>query len=344
MTGTSKLASSSPAQKPVSRRRALTIFAGVAGLAAAAPASLARAAIPLQRWHGVALGAPATITLAHTDPHKADRLFERCEAEIARLENIFSLHLSDSEISRLNHDGRLANPSPEMIELVNDSKRFGAKTRGAFDISVQPLWRLFAGHFRNNPGTAMGPADQDIKEARAKVDFKAIAVSDSVIQFEKPGMAITMNGIAQGYITDRVADMLRAEGYDQVLLNLGEYRALGDHPHGRPWQIGLADPDSPGEVRDAIEIVDRAVATSGGYGTPFSLDGRHHHLFDPATGISANHHASVSVVAKRATTADALSTALCVLPVKHAIGVAEGMPGNTVYLTDANGDTKTIET
>lgn len=337
---------------PINRRRALSIFAGTAAVAAGAAGGLtgltgladARAAVPLRRWYGVALGAPATITLAHGDPLEADRLFARCETEIARLEKIFSLHRPDSEISRLNRDGRLAGASHELVELIAESKRYGERTGGAFDITVQPLWRLFAAHFRNDPAAGAGPAPADIEAALAKVDYRAITLDAGRVAFAKPGMAITMNGIAQGYITDRVADMLRAEGYDRLLINLGEYRALGDHPDGRPWQIGLADPDAPGRVRDTVSIIDRAVATSGGYGTPFSLDGHYHHLFDPATGDSARHHASVSVVAKRATTADAMSTALCIMAPAKAAEAAAAVAGMTTYLTDMTGRNEVITT
>ena len=96
-------------------------------------------------------------------------------------------------------------------------------------------------------------------------------------------MAITLNGIAQGSITDRVTDLLRAEGLAQVLVDLGEVRALGRHPDGRAWRVGIADPLAPDRLRETLAIDDQAVATSATTGVRFDAAGRYHHLLNPRT-------------------------------------------------------------
>ena len=320
----------------VSRRRALCIFGAVAGLPLLRGVG-ARAAAPLVTWEGSALGAPARITLAHPDRDAAERLFAACVAEIRRLEALFSLHRNDSEISRLNRDGALAAPATETVRLLAEAKRFAVLTGGAFDITVQPLWRLYAEHFAAHPGDGEGPAESAVSAARALVDYRALSLDDHRVAFARAGMAITLNGIAQGFITDRVAELLRSRGIANVLLDLGENRALDSHPEGRPWRIGLVDPFAPERTEAVVEIANRAVATSGGYGTRFAVDPRFHHLFAPATGRSANHHASVSVLADTATTADALSTGLFVAPPETAARVVAALPGIEVRLTDADG-------
>ena len=100
-------------------------------------------------------------------------------------------------------------------------------------------------------------------------------------------MAITLNGIGQGYVTDRVVELLREGGVEHALVDMGETRAIGDHPAGGAWSVGLEDPASPGQVLDRIELIDRAVATSGGYGTQFDPAGRFNHIFDPADGSTS---------------------------------------------------------
>ena len=321
----------------VTRRRALAVFGAAAGVALL-PAARGRAgAAPLFTWRGSALGAPARITLAHPDRAAAERLLALCAAEIERLEARFSLRRDDSEVARLNRDSALERPSADMARLLAEARRFGALTGGAFDVTVQPLWRLFAEHFARTPGDEAGPPEDAVAAARALVDYRAIEVADDRVALARPGMAVTLNGIAQGYITDRVAELLRAKGFDRVLIDLGETRALGEHPDARPWRIGLVDPFAPETYGEVVELVDRALATSGGYGTRFSADGRHHHLFAPATGRSANHHASVSVLAGSATTADALSTGLFVAPRETAHRVVAKVPGIEVRITDADG-------
>ncbi len=130
------------------RRRVLRVVAAVAGL----PLMIAgvRATAPkgqLHSWHGEVLGALSELTVWHADAAFAERTLLKARLEIARLERIFSLYRADSEISRLNAAGRLTRPSPELRKIVEESQRLGALSGGAFDISVQPLWRLYEAHF-----------------------------------------------------------------------------------------------------------------------------------------------------------------------------------------------------
>jgi thiamine biosynthesis lipoprotein len=328
----------------VTRRRALALFGAAAGLPLTAAIAGARppAGACLYAWHGTALGAVAQITLCHEDRAEAERIVGMCVDEIARLEKVFSLHRPDSELVRLNRDGRLHAPSHDMVKLLTESQKFGALTEGAFDVTVQPLWRVYADHFAANPDDAAGPAPDAVARALDRVDYRAMDIGAGAVVFTRDGMAVTLNGIAQGYITDRVADLLRANGIGSVLLELGETRALDRHPEDRPWRIGLTDPRDPARISRTLELENRAVATSGGYGTQFDSHGRFHHLFDPHSGASAGEMISVSVMTARATVADALSTALYVMaPARHA-ALVKSVPDITAFITPAAGDTRRL--
>lgn len=331
-----------PTRPRLSRRRALTILGAAGGVALVPALMRSPRAAPLRTWQTTALGAPARIVLAHPDAAEAARLFEACSAEIARLEALFSLERADSALVRLNRDGAIAAPAPDMVRLLEEAQRVSRASDGAFDVTVQPLWRLYAEHFARPGHDAGGPGAGEIAAALALVGWRALEVAPDRIAFARAGMAATLNGIAQGFITDRASELLRARGITSVLVDLGEHRALGAHPDGRPWRVGLADPFDPAHVAATLDLVDRAVATSGGYGTRFSADGRFHHLFDPRTGASANRHASVSVIADTATTADALSTALYVGPDTLARRIAAAEPGIEVRLTAADGTVSTV--
>lgn len=268
----------------------------------------------LRVWRGVALGADATMQIHHPDPAVADRLIAACLDEVARLERIFSLYRDDSAISRLNRDGRLDAPPVELVELLGQSLQFSELTGGAFDATVQPLWTLYATHFSRPGADPAGPKRAAIKAALRRVGHRAVAVDPARIGFARPDMAITLNGIAQGYVTDRIVDQLRREGIDRSLVDMGEIRAIGSRPSGAPWLVGLEDPGIPGRAARRLPVVNRAVSTSGGYGTPLDPAGRFNHIFDPDTGGTSWRYRSVSVVAPDATTADALSTAFSVMP------------------------------
>ncbi len=322
--------------RPVGRRRAIRLIAAAGGLGLAALAGRAFAngkSAPLARWRGTALGAEASIALYHPDPEAARRMIADAVAEIRRLEGVFSLYRADSALSRLNRDGALDAPPMDLVELMAAAQGFAALTEGAFDPTVQPLWALYARHFARPNADPAGPDPASVKAARALVDWRALEVESARIAFARPGMAATLNGIAQGYITDRVADMLRARGMAHVLLDLGEIRALGDHPDGRPWTVGIEDPFDRARIARRLDIADRAVASSAGAGTAFEPSGRIHHLFDPRTGRSANHFAGVTVVAATATQADALSTALFVMPPARIAALRARLSGVRAILT-----------
>ncbi len=325
-----------------SRRRVLAIFGAAAGMSLAGAMRPARADAQFFTWQGTALGADASLTLAHTSAVAAQRIIDRAVAEVRRLEAIFSLHQPDSEIARLNRDGRITRPSQDMLVLLTEAKRFGELSNGAFDVTVQPLWNLYSAHFKRSPDATEGPTAADIRAAVALVDYRRIDINPLFVALDRKGMGVTLDGIAQGYITDKVADLLREQGIAHVLVDLGEARALGNHPEGRPWVIGLKDPQQPARVARSIDLANMSLATSGGYGTVFDARGRFHHLFDPRTGTSAAHHIGVSIVTPRATHADALSTSVYVSPASETERILRRHGNATAYVTYPDGTTRTF--
>lgn len=325
------------------RRRFLRVVAAVGGL----PLVIAtvRATAPkarLHSWHGEVLGALSEVSLWHPDAEFARRTILRVRREIERFEQIFSLYRRDSEISRLNEDGKLAKPSPELRTLVEESRRLGEVSGGAFDISVQPLWRLYEAHFWSRADVYPDIAARARDVARTVVDFRQIDSDAAAIRFARPGMGMTLNGIAQGYISDAIADMLRNEGFESAVVDLGEYRTLGRHPDGRAWRIGIRDGRNPGSYDRVIDLEDMALAVSGGYGTTFESSGRFHHIFDPRTGASANSLVEVAVIGPRATAADALATAICVAGEALAPRLLAAYPQTRAILTRLDGTSVTF--
>lgn len=323
------------ATRPMTRRRALTIMAA-AGAALPLTGAGAAGSMPAFEWRGRALGGPARIAIRASDAARARRLVEFCVREIERLENIFSLYRENSEIARLNRHGRLAAPSHDLRLLLADARRYGALSDGAFDVTVQPLWRLYSGHFGKQQAQPGGPAARDIAKAAALVDYRGIDLDNGHAVLARRGMAVTLNGIAQGYITDRIADLLRDAGMTGVLVDLGEIRAL-DTTGAEPWRIGIEDPRDPDMMSTELPLSSGALATSGGYGTRFDAAGRFHHLFEPATGRSAGGCLCASALAPTAVAADALATALAVSPPDQAPALLQAFRGQRARLVLNDG-------
>ena len=121
-----------------------------------------------------------------------------------------------------------------MVRLLSEAARFSRLTDGAFDVTVQPLWQLYAEHFARPGADPEGPPTAAVEAVRALVDYRALRVEEDRVSFARRGMAATLNGIAQGYITDRVADRLRDEGMTSVLVDMGEVLAWAGTPTGAP--------------------------------------------------------------------------------------------------------------
>jgi len=293
--------------KHLNRRRFLTISAAACSLP-----MQAIAATPPARWRGIALGAQATLQLAGLTQTQADPIFLAVENELSRLENIFSLYKETSEITRLNTSGRLAAPSHELLEVLSISNMLNTASDGAFDPTVQSLWQAAA----DNAGTATGWKYQQYNSQR--------------VEFTHPDtakMGLTLNGIAQGYITDKIADLLRQSGLTNVLVDFGEIVASGQRSIGQDWRVGIKAPS--GQLVKKMTMTDRALATSAPIIPVGDSAQPNPHIFPPNS-----HHqlqqGLVSVSAPTAAIADGLSTACCLLS-EHQIQVAlDQIPGTRV--------------
>ncbi|QRM57167.1 FAD:protein FMN transferase [Sinorhizobium sp. BG8] len=281
---------------PVTRRRLIAITAALAVLPAVARASETGTT---REWTGQALGARASIRLDHPD---GEAITARVMAEIARLENILSLYRPESALCRLNRDGHLAAPPFELLECLSLAGAVHRASGGRFDPTVQPLWALWA----EAAAGGTRPDAQAIKVARNKTGWDKVELDPDAITMQ-PGMALTLNGIGQGYVADRIAALLEAEGLSDILIDTGELRALGGRPEGGNWPVLL-------ETGERLSLRQRALATSAPLGTTFDQAGRDGHILDPATGMPAvGIWRAVSISAPSAAIADALATASCLM-------------------------------
>lgn len=298
----------------LSRRRFLTISAAAAGFSMTSAYAGVLPEMPAATWRGSALGSLAEVKIHHPEKAEAERLVTLAISELHRLEQLFSLYHEQSDLLTLNRNGALEAPKKEFVELLQHSHSWSRISQGMFDPSIQPLWNLYADHFSRPDTSPSGPDAVAIRDALRRVGMDHVLFDNNRVVFRKKGMGLSFNGIAQGYITDKVVELLRAQGIRHSLVNMGETRTIGSRPDGKPWQAAIADPAGKGGTRPVIALDDRAMATSGGYGFSFDVESRFNHIFNPGTGLSPHLHQSVSIVHETATAADAMATAACLMP------------------------------
>lgn len=236
--------------------------------------------------------------------------------EIKRIEDQMDIHKNNSEISRLNKEGRLDTASSDLIYVINRSIHFSRISAGAFDITIHPILELW----RNKINSGSYPADQEINDTLTLVNYRNITVENDTVGFELEGMSIDLGGVAKGYAVDRAVEVLRKQGFDSGFVDAGgDGMFFGTKPDGLPWIVGLRNPDNKTESIIVLKILDMAVATSGNYERYFNESARLSHISDPRTGYSSQNLISATVIAASAMEADALATAVFVL------GPDEGM-------------------
>jgi thiamine biosynthesis lipoprotein len=280
-----------------------------------------------------ALGAEMSLVLLHADEQQAHRAAEAVEREVLRVDHAMSLYRAESDLSRLNRHGHVTAPDPYLIEVLRAAAGISRHSGGAFDVTVQPLWQLHA----QAAAERREPSSAELERACRRVGWQRVELREDRIRLTGSEMAVTLNGIAQGFAADRAVEVLRRFGIVHALVNAGEVAPLGLKDDSQPWTAGIQHPRHDDAYIAVARLDGRCLATSGDYNTSFRRDYRANHLLDPRTGNSPQHYASVSVLASSATLADGLSTALSMLPPADALRWVRATPGTDALLVLKDG-------
>jgi thiamine biosynthesis lipoprotein len=295
------------------------IAATLGGMAGVAAGATDADRLPLHSGAALAFGTTISIAVRHADPEAAQQAIAAALGEARRVDALMSLHQPPSQVFRLNRDKVLHGPDPHLLAVLEHARTLSRLTQGAFDITVQPLWRAFDAAHGLPPAT-------ERQRAQRLVGWTQVQAGPERVVLARPGMAITLNGLAQGYATDLALAALRRHGICHALVDTGEYGALG-RAEGRPWHLGIRDPRRDDAVAANVVMDGRCIATSGDYASAFTSDLRHHHIFDPASGDSPTELSSVTVLAPTGLEADGLSTAFMVMGARRAHALAAHLPG-----------------
>ncbi len=280
----------------------------------------------------VGFGTTLWLKAAHTDKSELHEALDASVKAIRSVEKQMSLFDPDSAVSRLNRQGELRKPDAQLLSVLTLAQYVSRRSAGAFDVTMQPLWRLWSLHSQSQTL----PSSKALSQTRSLVNWQAMTVSADVVRLHAKGMGVSLNGIAQGYAADKVRAVLQAHGVQHALIDTGETTFLGQSSKGEDWRFAVEPSAAPSSVPPIINTYGWAIATSSDAHTVFSADHVHHHILNPQTGDSPTHWSSVSVMAPSCALADSLTKVFFMCPPQRVERMAKAW-GVGVVLQDKRG-------
>lgn len=286
------------------------------------------------------LGSPFEMTVVAQDTVQGNQYIDLAVTEVKRIENLISDWIPTTQISQVNKNAGIKpiKVDKEVFDLVKRAIKVSQITSGAFDISyasMDKIWK-FDGSMK-----AM-PTKEAIKKSVSKIGYENIILDpkEQTIFLKNGGMKLGLGGIGQGYIADKVKELLKTKGCISGIVNVsGDINTWGKQIDGKPWTVGIVNPMNKNKVFATFPLEDSAVETSGSYEKFVIFNGiRYAHIIDPRTGYPAQGVISVSVFAKQTEIADALATGIFVLGVEVGIDLVNQLKGIECIIVDDKGE------
>ena len=206
-----------------------------------------------------------------------------------------------------------------IVRMLQDCKKIYADTNGKVNAamgSVLALWHEARSNGRDDPLNAVLPDINTLTHAAAHTDFDKVEIDPvaSTVYITDPKVQLDVGAIAKGWAAQQAA----ANAPAGLLISVGgNVCATGPKENGSPWVIGIQDPSDPEKYLHTIYLTSGSVVTSGDYQRTYWVNGKaYHHIIDPDTLFPAAHWRSVTIVCADSGLADALSTALFLLPLE----------------------------
>ena len=289
------------------------------------------------------LGSPFEMTVVAKDTIQGNIYIDMAVAEVKRIENLISDWIPTTQISQLSKNSGIqpVKVDKEVYDLVERAIKVSQLTSGAFDISyasMDKIWK-FDGSMK-----AM-PTPEAIKQSVARIGYQKIVLDAKAqtIYLKEKGMKLGLGGIGQGYIADKIKDLLLSKGCTSGIVNVsGDINAWGYQTTGKPWTVAIVNPMNKNKVFATFPLENSSVETSGSYEKFVVFDGkRYSHIIDPRTGYPAQGVVSVSVFAKQTEIADALATGIFVLGVDVGLNLVNQLKGIGCIIVDDKGEIHT---
>ena len=266
---------------------------------------------PLQEQQAYVFGTRVEVLVVSADPEQGRKAIAAVLREFDRLHGAYHAW-QPSELMTLNSaifSGRPQEVTPELVEFVREAQALAKQGDYLFDPGIGQLIKLLG--FQADEFKAELPPKADIKAWLAsKPSIADIKIDGTTVRSRNRDVALDFGGYLKGVALDRAAAILRAQGINNALINIGgNVMALGSK-EGKPWRVGIQHPRQPGPMATVTLADGEAIGTSGDYQRFFEVDGRRYaHLLDPRSGYPADHTQAVTVLIPAGPKAGTLSDA-----------------------------------
>ena len=262
------------------------------------------------------------ITVAGPNETWANKRIQEAEEEIQRIENLLTTYKNNSETNLINFAAGIepVKVSEEVFRLIQRSIRISEITQGAFDITYgsvdKSLWNF-------NTNMVQLPDARTAKRMVRLINYRNIILDENnhTVFLKELGMRIGFGGIGKGYAAERAKKILRDAGVQSGIVNAsGDLTTWGFQPDGKPWSIGIVNPNFSGKIFSYLDVTDMAVATSGNYEKFIMINGnKYSHTINPRTGLPVRGIKSVTIITPNAEIADAMATPVTIMGIKAGL-------------------------
>lgn len=264
------------------------------------------------------------ITVVADDETWANEKLHLAVEEIRRIEKLLTTFNQNSQTNQINEQAGVAavKVDPEVFELIERSIRISSVTDGAFDITYgsidKKLW-----NFDQTMDTL--PSLAQAKSMVRLINYKNIILNqkESTVMLKEAGMRLGFGGIGKGYAAEKAKALLIKQGVKSGIVNAsGDLTTWGNQPNGKPWTIGIVDPDQKKQPFSYLDVTNMAVATSGNYEKYVMIDGvKYSHSINPKTGLPVTGIKSVTIISPNAEIADAMATPVTIMGIKAGLNM-----------------------
>lgn len=264
------------------------------------------------------------ISVVSDNENWAFEQIDKAIAEIQRIEKLLTTFDENSQTNLINKNAGIqpVQVDKEVFDIIIRSNRISDLTQGAFDISYGSIDKSLWNFDKNMIAL---PSAETAKKMVRLINYKNIILdaNQQTVFLKNTGMRIGFGGIGKGYAAEQAKKVMQQNGVENGIVNAsGDLTVWGFQPNGKPWTIGIANPNQSNEYFSSVELTNTSIATSGNYEKYVIIDGKKYsHTINPKTGLPIHGIKSVTVITPNAEFADAIATPISIMGIQVGLDI-----------------------